>query len=152
MKRLSFLHCMHLPPLSQTVLCVCYAKLLQSCPTLCEPMDCSPPVSSVHRILQARILEWVAMPSSRGSSQPRDPTQVSHIAGGFFTIWATREAQLIGEEARNKYLSVEWRMNIKMTNNSFCDGRIKLWAFVHCSKNMNMQCYFELWGYLWLNI
>ena len=103
-------------------------------------------------ILPARILEWVAMPSSRGSSQPRDPTQVSHIAGGFFTIWATREAQLIGEEARNKYLSVEWRMNIKMTNNSFCDGRIKLWAFVHFSKNMNMQCYFELWGYLWLNI
>ena len=44
-------------------------------------------------ILQARILEWVAMPSSRGSSQPRDRTQVSCIAGGFFTIWATREAQ-----------------------------------------------------------
>ena len=44
-------------------------------------------------IVQARILEWVAMPSSRGSSQPRDWTQVSHIAGGFFTIWATREAQ-----------------------------------------------------------
>ena len=43
------------------------AKLLQSCPTLCEPMDCSPPGSSVHEILQARILEWVAMPSSRGS-------------------------------------------------------------------------------------
>ena len=43
-------------------------------------------------ILQARILEWVAMPSSRGSSQPRDQTQVSHIAGGFFTVWATREA------------------------------------------------------------
>ena len=48
----------------------------------------------LHRILQARILEWVAMPSSRGSSQPRDWTQVSHIAGRFFTIWATREATL----------------------------------------------------------
>ena len=45
-------------------------------------------------ILQAKILEWVAMPSSRGSSQPRDQTQVSHIAGGFFTIWATREAKI----------------------------------------------------------
>ena len=56
-------------------------------------MDCSPPSSSVHGILQARILEWVAMPSSRGSSQPRDPTRVSRIAGGFFTTWATREAQ-----------------------------------------------------------
>ena len=46
-------------------------------------------------ILQARILEWVAMPSSRGSSQPRDQTQISRIAGGFFTVWATREAQYI---------------------------------------------------------
>ena len=47
----------------------------------------------VHGILQARILEWVAFPFSRGSSQPRDWTQISHIAGGFFTSWATREAQ-----------------------------------------------------------
>ena len=47
----------------------------------------------VHGILQARILEWVAVPFSRGSSQPRDQTQVSHIAGGFFTTWAIREAQ-----------------------------------------------------------
>ena len=51
--------------------CVC-AEWLQSCLTLCVPMDCSPSGSSVHGILQARILEWVAMPSSRGSSQPRD--------------------------------------------------------------------------------
>ena len=56
-------------------------------------MDCSPPSSSVHGILQARILEWVVIPFSRGSSQPRDRTQVSSIAGRFFTIWATREAQ-----------------------------------------------------------
>jgi len=48
-------------------------------------VDYSPPGSFVHGILQTRILEWVAMPSSRGSSQPRDGTQVSHIAGGFFT-------------------------------------------------------------------
>ena len=64
----------------------------QLCPTLCDPMDCSPPGSSVHGILQARILEWVAIPFSRGSSQPRDWTQPSLIAGRFFTIWATREA------------------------------------------------------------
>ena len=56
-----------------------------------QPHDCSPPGSSVHGILQARILEWVAMSSSRESSQPRNWTQVSHIAGGFFTIWATGE-------------------------------------------------------------
>ena len=53
------------------------AKSLQSCLTLCDPMDCSPLGSSVHRILQARILEWVAMPSSRGSSWPRDQTHGS---------------------------------------------------------------------------
>ena len=56
-------------------------------------MDCSPPGSSVHGILQARILEWIAMPSSRGSSQPRDRTQVSGIEGGFLSVWATREAK-----------------------------------------------------------
>ena len=56
-------------------------------------MDCSLPGSSVHGILQARILEWAAMPSSRGSSQPRDRIQVSRIAGRFFMVWATRETQ-----------------------------------------------------------
>ena len=61
----------------------------QLCPTLCNPMDCSLPDSSVHGIFQARVLEWIAISSSRGSSQPRDQTQVSHIAGRFFTIWAT---------------------------------------------------------------
>ena len=65
-----------------------HAKLLQSCPTLCDPMDCTPPGSSVHRMLQVRILEWVAMPSSRGSSWPKDQTCISFnscIAGRFFT-------------------------------------------------------------------
>ena len=66
-------------------------KLL-SCVRLfvCNPMD-----STVHGILQARILEWVALPFSRGSSQPRDRTQVSRTAGRFFTTWATREAPLV---------------------------------------------------------
>ena len=61
-------------------------------------MDCSLPGSSVLGILQARILEWVAMPSSRGSSQPRDQTQVSHIAGRFFTVWDTREALTLSKK------------------------------------------------------
>ena len=61
----------------------------QSCPTLCDPMDCSPPGSSVHEIFQARILERVAIPCSRGSFQPRDQTRVSWIEGRFFTVWAT---------------------------------------------------------------
>ena len=60
---------------------------------LCDLVVCNPPASSVHGILQARVIEWVAIPFSRGSSQPRDWTQVSCIAGRFFTIWATREAQ-----------------------------------------------------------
>ena len=58
----------------------------QSCPTLCDPMDCNLPDSSVHGILQARIREWVAIPFSRGSSRPRDRTQVFRIAGRFFTV------------------------------------------------------------------
>ena len=61
-------------------------KVTPSCPTLCNPVD-----YIVHGILQAKILEWVAFPFSRGSSQPRDQSQVSHTAGGFFTSWATRE-------------------------------------------------------------
>ena len=68
------------------------AKSLQSCLTLCDSMDCSPSGSSVHGISQARILEWVAISSSRASSWARDRTQVSCVAGGFCTIWATREA------------------------------------------------------------
>ena len=63
-------------------------KVTQSCPTLYDLMD-----YIVHGILQARILKWIAFPFSRGSSQPRDRTQVSRIAGGFVTSWATREAQ-----------------------------------------------------------
>ena len=61
--------------------------------TLYDPMDCSLPSSSVYGILQARLWEWVAIPFSRGSLRPWDRTQVSCIAGRFFTIWATREAQ-----------------------------------------------------------
>ena len=58
----------------------------------CDPIDCSLPSSSVHGILQARILEWIAMPAYKGSSQLKDWTQVSGIAGRFFTLWAIREA------------------------------------------------------------
>ena len=63
-------------------------KVTQLCPILCDPID-----YTVHGILQARILEWVAVPFSRGSSQPRDRNQVSCIASGFFISWATKEAQ-----------------------------------------------------------
>ena len=64
---------------------LCVHMCAQPCPTLCNPMDCSPPGCSVHGISQARILEWVAISSCRGSSQPRDWIHVSCLAGGFFT-------------------------------------------------------------------
>ena len=67
-------------------------KVTHPCPTVCNPMDYSLPGSYLHRILQARILEWVASPFSRVSSWPRNRTGVSCIAGKFFTSWATREA------------------------------------------------------------
>ena len=66
-------------------------KVTQLCLTLCDPLNYSLPGSSVHGILQARVLDCIAISFSRGSSQPRDQTQVSHIAGEFFTIWVTRE-------------------------------------------------------------
>ena len=67
------------------------SEVTQSRPTLCDPMDCSLSGSSVHGIFQARILEWVAVSFSRGSSQPKDRTRVSCIVGRRFTVSATRE-------------------------------------------------------------
>ena len=72
-----------------------WSEVAQSCVTLCSPMDCSLPGSSIHGIFQARVLEWVAISFSRGSFQPRDGTWVSYIAGRCFTLWATREAPLL---------------------------------------------------------
>ena len=78
-----------------------------------SPMDCSLPGSSVHGIVQTRILEWVTFPFSRGSSQPQNQTQVSHISGGFFTIWATREAW--------------WSLGKQIQLTSYiCIGKVKL--------------------------
>ena len=65
-------------------------EVSQLCPTLCDPVDCSPSGFSTHGILQARILEWVAISFSRGSSRPRDRTQVSCNAGRHLTLWAMR--------------------------------------------------------------
>ena len=87
--------------------CVC-AKFLQLCPTLCDHMDCSLTGSSVHGILQARILEWVAMPSSRGFSQPRDKICISHISCiGRWVLHpcATWEALWLHEDTARRQLS-----------------------------------------------
>ena len=71
---------------------VCVCLVTQSCLTLCNPMDCSPPGSSGNGDSPGKNTGVISMPSSRGSSQPRDWTQVSWIAGGFITYWTTREA------------------------------------------------------------
>ena len=80
--------------ISWHILNVKWSEIAQSCPTLCDLVDCSLPGSSVHGILQARKLEWVAISFSRVTSQPRDQTQVSRIRGRRFNLWATREAHI----------------------------------------------------------
>ena len=81
--------------------------VVQSCLTLWNPTDCNPPGFSVHGILQGRILVWVAIPFSKGSSWPRGWTQVSWITGRFFTDWATREAQHV---KNGKVLEQGWEL------------------------------------------
>jgi len=83
----------------------------QSCPTLWDPMDCSLQASSAHGILQARILEWVAISLTRGSSRPRSWTMVSRIAGRFFTFWATMELGV-----KTPRLSAKWYFRPIMGN------------------------------------
>jgi len=80
-------------------------------------MDCSPPDSSVCGIFQARVLEWVAISFSRGSSQPRDWTRVSRIAGGLFTIWATREAPFMRTQWKDGCL---WSRKDDFTRHQVC--------------------------------
>ena len=86
----------------------------QLSPTLWNSMDCSQPGSSVHGVLLARIFEWVAMPFSRGSSWPRDPTRVSCVAAGCFTFWATREVHSFYTNRQN-CLTDKWQI--------FCSSR-----------------------------
>ena len=84
-------------------------------------MDCSPPASSVHGILQAKILEWVAIPFSKRSFRPRDWTWVSCIAGRFFTVWASREALLIQfpqQHSEKVFVAVVWLLSCVWL---FCD-------------------------------
>ena len=99
------------------------SEVTQSCLTLCDPMDCSLPGSSVHGIFQAIVLEWIAISFSRVSSQPRARTRVSHIVDRRFTVWATREVKSLRDHF-NFYMiplkqpsweileSVLWAINI----------------------------------------
>ena len=96
--------------------CVC-VLVTQSCPTLCDPMDCSSLGSAVHTVLQARILEWIAIPLSRGSSQPRYRTPVSSFASKFFTLWATREVLDSTLALPKSILPMEARVTFKSRKN-----------------------------------
>ena len=93
------------------------SEVAQSCPTLCGPMDCSPPGSSIHGFLQARVLEWIVIPIFRGSSQPRDQTWVPCITGRFFTISATNYCinDPVQGYRQNTYNSVFNSMRNKMS-------------------------------------
>ena len=95
---------------------ISYVLVAQSCLTLCNPIDCRLLGCSVHGILQARILEWVAIFSCRGSSTPRDWTQVSHIASRFFTSWATGKPKNTGVGSLSLlhriFLTQEWNRDL----------------------------------------
>ena len=94
-----------------------WSEVTQLCPTLCDPMDYSLSGSSVHGIFQARVLEWIAISFSRGSSQPRNRTWVSHIAGRCFTVWATKNGELLTKKIKIsspslkiKIFSLAWKI------------------------------------------
>ena len=108
---------------------------------LCSSMDCSLPGSSVHGISQARILGWVAIPFSRGSSRPRDQIRVSWIAGRFFTIWATREAPIVSKDESIKD-SFLWD-KLKISCGFLC-------TFFELLKG-NTPLRLSLWTWVWAN-
>ena len=88
------------------------SEVAQSCPTLCDSMDCNLSGSSVHGIFQAVALEWIAISFSSGSSRPGDQTQVSRIVDRHFTVWATREVQK--RYAIFMYLNTEYSSQIDL--------------------------------------
>ena len=118
--------------------------VVQSCRTLCNPMNCSLPDSSVHGILQARILEWIAIPFSRGSSWPKNWTWVSCIVCRFFTVWATREVPL-GNQIKPKHLCVCSVMSDSLQLHGLQPARLLCpWNFP--GKNTGVGCHFLLPG------
>ena len=105
-------------------------------------MDCSLPGSSIHGILQARVLEWVAISFSRGSSQPGDQTQVSRIAGRRFTIWATREAHTLCVFYHNKTKMKLKQANKNLSSQSHISVMLDVWtifSFCHLSPQCQWQ-------------
>ena len=117
--------------------------MCQSCPTLCDPVNCSLPGSSVHGILQARILQRVAISFSRGSSRSRDRTRVSRIAGRCFNLWATREAHIIHVKNIIWYLS----FSVWLTSLNIIISRSRS---IHITAN-GIISFFFLWLSNWIS-
>ena len=123
------------------------ALVAKLCPTLCHPMNCSTPGSSVHGISQTRILVWVAIPFSRGSSQPKDRTCISCIDRQILYHWATREAHVLTRMAKE----------IK-TDNTKCWLGYRTNVFIHCCwqckmtlpESLKVSCKIILTPYQWL--
>ena len=121
-------------------------EVAQSCLTLCGPMDCSLPGSSIFGILQARVLEWGAISFSRRSSQPRDRTWVSRIIGRPFTIWATREVlrkRITVKTQLEKRVSPDLHRSLLFLfihpHSHYCSMKIQNWPWAYQSS----QCFFS---------
>ena len=112
------------------------SEVAQSCPTLCDPMDCTLPGSSIHGIFQARILEWIAISFPRRSSQPRGWTQASCIVGRYFTVWGTREVFLVNKAEVNVFLKLSCFFydpvdvgNLISDSSAFSKSSLNIWKF-----------------------
>ena len=130
-------------PLEHPGKCVC-VLVAQSCPTLWDPTDYSPPGSSVHGVFQAWVLGWVAIPFSRGSSPPRDQAQVSCIAGRFFTIWTFLDSYICSN--KNKIFSDKeiWFpiSALLITSHMILNKLLNLPSFTSLIFNMRYYTYF----------
>ena len=127
--------------------------VIQSCLTLGDPMDCNPAGSSVCGILQARILEWVAILFSVASSQSRDQTRVSCIAGRFFPVWATREAfeegsDIIWTAFWNKTWGSRWQMEVNAGKSIKAEAPKRL-HWEEPSPCFELVCWWSYKGDLW---
>ena len=132
--------------------CIHACLVTQSCLTLFDLMDCSPPGSSVHGISQARILEWVALPFSKGSSRPRDRTPVFCITGRFFTVWAIRKALVLAQPPITvwpvtNYSTSQFSVFFNGDNNStyFTDMTKYLeWFLAQNKHSVNVSYYYDV--------
>ena len=126
----------------QVLPCVCVCVLVvQLCPTLCDPMNCNPPDSSVHGIFQAKILEWGAIPFSRGLSWHRDPTQDSCIAGWFLIVWVILSKPPNVYSGPWSIFVFDWIICFLSCMNFFCIFyTYSFYLMYHCQISSPIQC------------